>query len=170
MDPETRNELAAKTHGLLRLGGLTLAVRTPDDSDAAFLAGEMRRAAKAKIKSPLAALAEEWASLPAAMRDTLAEKAVSLKAGGEVEPTKDQILAQVYDPAVLRSWVWWLARKDRPDLKIEDLAAVITETNVMEVLAELGRATGLEDAAPNSNGRGSSTPGSGGTGPASTGR
>jgi hypothetical protein len=159
MDQETRNELAATRKGLLHLNGLALVVRTPNDADAAFAAGEWRRQAKLKTKSPLAALAEEWDSLPPAMRSALADKAITYKSGGESEPTTEQVTAQIWTPEGCRVWVWCLARDDQPDLKIEQLTPLVTEENVVQVLADLARATKVEKAFPNSPGRTSSPAG-----------
>ena len=168
MDREARDESAAVRKGLLHLGDKTLVVRSPGDADFAFLAGELRRLAKLKCKSPLAALAEEFASLPAEMKALAMKEAVALKSGGEVEPTQDQIAAQIYDPEGCRVWVWWLAREDQPGLTLAGVSELINAANVVEVLAELARATGLKRAFPNSSGPTSSSAGSAGAGPSST--
>lgn len=159
MTSETRNELAATAKGLLRLGDKTLVVRTPTDADSAFFMAEFRRLAKLKCRSPLAALADEWASLPPEMKAMAMREAVGQKAGGDSEPTVQQIGAQFYEPEGCRVVVWWLARDDHPDLQLADLEKLITQDTVIAVLADLARATGVDRAFPNSDGRTSSPPG-----------
>jgi hypothetical protein len=104
-------------------------------------------------------LAAEWEKLPLTMQQAAMAAAVSQGSGGNPEPTQEQIQAQVYEPEAVRLWVWWLARDDQPALKLEELAAVITDKNVVQILADLARATKLDRAFPNSPGLTSSAPG-----------
>lgn len=169
MNAATRNELACKTKGLLRLGGKAFVVRVPTHADYAFLACELRRLAKLKVRSPLAALAEEFDTLPPAMRTLAMDRAMAMKAGGDSEPTDEQVKAQYYTPELCRAWIWWLARDDQPALALEDMTVLVTAENVIGVLAELAQATGEARAFPNSPGQTSSTSGDKTTGPGNSG-
>lgn len=153
MNQETRTEVAAKTHGLLHIRDKTYAVRVPGAAEWSALAGELRRLAKRKARSPLAALAEEFDNLPAAMRGLAMEKAIGLKSGGEVEPTTEQIGSQIWEPEGCRAWVWILIRREHPDVTFAEIEGLIDASNVVDVLAELATATGQGQAFPNSNGQ-----------------
>lgn len=144
MDQQTRNELAAGGTGLLDLGGRTFVVSPPTDSDFATLAGELRRLAKRRVRSPLAAVAEELAALPAEYRRMALEAASAIAAAGPVEPTQDQVGAMLYEPEGCRFWLWQLARRNHPGLTLEELKGVVTADNVTEVLAGLSSATKVD--------------------------
>ncbi len=165
MNRETRDQLAATQVGLLHLNGRTLAVRSPGPKHWAAMASESYRLARKKCRSPLTALAEEWDSLPASMRDMAMSKAITMKAGGEVEPTAEQVAAQIHTPEGCRAWVWILAREEQPALTFEEVAPLVTEENVMEVLAGLAAATGADRLLKNSPGPTSSASSGPGVGP-----
>lgn len=159
MDQTTANELVAGGQGTLKLGERLFFVSAPSDADMATLTGELRRRAKSKAVNPLAAVAEEYESLPPALREAAVKAAVAQGKKEHVEPTTDQIAAQIYDPESLRFWVWWLARKHDATLTLESFTPLITDANVLEVLMLLGEATKVNRIGPNSNGRTSSPTG-----------
>ena len=153
MDQETANELVAGGSGLLQLGDRTFVVSPPTDADMATLAGELRRLAKLKAVSPLAAVMEEFDRLPPAMREMAVKAAVGQGGKAQAEPTSDQMAAQLYDAEGIRFWVWWLARKEQPALTLKDLEPLVTPANVLEVLVRLQMATKLERLDPLSPGQ-----------------
>ena len=141
MSVSTNPEKPNGTEFFLTIGDTRFVVSQPTDDDAVTLANELRRQAQAKVKSPLAAISESLQGLPAAVQEKAIEKAVALTAGGKVQPTQDQIAAQIYEPEGCRFWLWLLARKNKPDLSLEDLKSVITAENAGDVLTRLTIAT-----------------------------
>lgn len=108
-----------------------------------------------ECRSPLLAIAEDFAKLPPALQAIVAEKAITQQSGSKkVEPTSEQISNQLMKPEAVRLWIWRLARNNHPDLTTADLeTSIATEADAIEALALLNEATGVKDAYPNSNGR-----------------
>lgn len=146
MDLE-QNLAAGGAPGTVAVGGRVLVVRQPSDADYLTLRSELRRQCKAAVRTPLAAIADDLARLPAQYRQAAIEAAVAAQAGApEQEPTPESIRERIYHPEGAAFWLWLLARQHHPDLTGEACRELVTAENVHEVLAALLEVTGAEAA------------------------
>lgn len=147
------NELVTGAPGTIKLGDRTVLVAQPSDADFITLRKELRRQFVERRKSPLQSIVADVALLPPHLQTNVIREAVGLQNNGGEEPTGEQVMEGLYQPEGCRFWVWYLARKCDPTLKLEDLSPLIDEHNVDEVLAALLEAAGLKDSQKNSAGR-----------------
>jgi hypothetical protein len=144
MDINKANEAVSGGPGVLELGGTTYLVGQPDDRTFRTLLAHLR----SKIKTPLTAVAEELAAMPPEMRALVQSGAISeavkIKAGGGVELTQSYVQEELMKPAGAAFLAWLLIRKEQPDAKLAEIEPHVTDDNVVEVLAKLMTASGLE--------------------------
>ena len=60
---------------------------------------------------------------------------------GRRRPTPEQQSQQLYNPAGCCYLVWLSARKHHPRLCLEDIEPLVTDANVVQILADVSRAT-----------------------------
>ncbi len=160
-----RNEAVTGAPGTIDLGGQTYLVAQPTDEDFATLRSHL----KAKLDSPLKAIADDLKYLAPADRAEAIKAAVALKTGGGAELTPQYVQEQLMQPPGAAFLAWLLVRRNHPDVKLDDVKAAVTGDNVLAVLADLKRASGMEAAAGGKvGGATGSAPGAGPTAPAST--
>ncbi len=139
---QAKNEQADGAPGTVTLGGRSFLVASPTPADKTTIFKQFHKMAKAKLRSPMAVVREEWEGLTAEQREMLVAVAMKQQVGdkGEKEPTQDHVNAQIYTPEGCAFQLWVLAGKFDPTLKLEDVSPLITEDNVINVLADLAEA------------------------------
>jgi hypothetical protein len=138
--------------GSIELGGVTYLVGQPDDRLFTTLHDHCRKQAK----NPIQAIADDLQYLPAEYRKDAIKAAVELKSGGGAELTAAGVQEYLFSPAGCAFLTWLMIRKEQPDVKLETIRPHVTETNVHDILAQLGKASGLEAVMPGKVGRGGS--------------
>jgi hypothetical protein len=137
------NELAAGAPGVLPLGGTDYLVAPATDKTGILV----RNWVKGRLKTPVQAVAEAVKHLPPAVRAEAMRAAVAQQAGGSevTEEAAREILLSL-DGCRFLAWTH-LKPPTNPGLTREQLDALITEDNYLDVFADLDRATGMGDLA-----------------------
>lgn len=65
--------------------------------------------------------------------------------GTRREPTESEAVLAVFSPAGVAMQLWLAARRNHPELKKGDVAALVTEANYEQVLDDLDRALGASE-------------------------
>jgi hypothetical protein len=138
-------EVATGAPGTIRLGNTVWLVSQPTAADLLAL----RSYVKARLPSPLEAVAQKVKGLPPEVQAAAVKAAVELEASGS-EVTADRIQDELCRPEVAGWWLWMLARKEHPWAKPDDFRAHLDTDNVHAVLADLFAATRMEGVSPNS--------------------
>ena len=134
---------ATAAAGTIQLGERLLIVKAPTPEDEMLIEQEFRRQCRPLLKSPLQRIAEDAKDLPPALAELAIRAAVELQAGsrdGLGEPSEDMVLGRVYSADGCAFRIWVLARHAHPELKLSDVRAVVTDENVIEMLARLWQA------------------------------
>lgn len=140
MDYEQANEAVTGAPGPLALGGSTYLVSPPTDQDFTTLRVYLRE----RLANPLQAIAADLDTIPPQYREAAIKAAVELKAGGGVGVTAAHVEQELMKPDGCAFWAWLLIRKNHPSARLEDIKPLVTKDNVVDVLAGLYRATGME--------------------------
>ena len=176
LEIEVANVLATGAPGAIDLGGRRLLVRAPSFSDAATL---HRYASQAKRDKERRERESAQASLFRSLKDAgadqetlrlafdtalnskpkaMSKEELATEAAKAISP--DEMNALIMSPEGAALLVWMFTRETHADITFEWLRKEITEDNYLLVLAQVGNATGLEDANPNGHGgNGISSPG-----------
>jgi hypothetical protein len=147
MDFQQATEAATGAPGVVRIGFQEWLVDQPTPGD--FLS--LRSWIRARLKSPLAALAEKIRALPPELQAAAVKAAVELEASGS-ELTADRIQQELATPEGCAWWLWMLARKQQPGSTPKDFLPHLNEDNVHAVLADLYEATTMKAVDPNAPG------------------
>jgi hypothetical protein len=148
VDFEKASEAATGAGGVVRVGDMTLVVRQPAPADLLCLRSWVR----ARLKTPLQALAETLKDLPADMQEAAVRQAVALQASGS-EATYDRTQEELATPEGCAWWLWHLSKDQHQGLTPETVRALVTPENVYAVLSDLLTASRMRDVAPNSTGQ-----------------
>lgn len=147
MDQDMQNEVATGAPGTLPLGGKVWIVSQPSAQHFSML----RQWARKRLKKPLASVAREVEGLPIELQQAAIEAAVKLNESGS-ELTADRIQDELTTVEGCGWWLWVLTREHHPDATPATFRALMDEDTVHGVLADLRKATRLEDVDPNANG------------------
>lgn len=153
MDLRQANDLATGAPGTITLGEQVFLVAQPTDADFVTLRRHLRELFLQRARTPLKAIMEDLKGLPPGVQQEVLKAAVAQQAGGGSEPTSEALQQLLFEPDGCRFWVWLLARKHQPLLKLEELLPLITPETVDDTLAQLLRASGFKDMDPNVSGR-----------------
>lgn len=137
-DSET-NIVATGGPRSVKIGETTYLASPLDDRDNATLLDWVKR----RLKSPLLALAEDFDKLPPLMQEKAIRAAVECKTAGGTTPSGEAYREQLMSPAGAAFLAWLMIRHEHGTVKLEDLAKDITESNAIDVVAQLGEAAGL---------------------------
>jgi hypothetical protein len=148
------NDVITGAPGTIELGGKTYLVGQPDDQVFATLKGYLAE----RLQSPFQAIADDLKFLSAADREAAIRAAVALKAGGGVDVTQAFADKQLRQPHGCAFLAWLLIRKEQPEAKLEDIHKAVTQDAVIDVLAKLYTAAGM-DSLGKAGGRNSSRSG-----------
>ena len=157
MTEQEAAEIATGAPGALRLGETTWLVSQPTPADHLAL----RSFVKARLPTPLEAVARKVKDLPPEVQAVAVKAAVELEASGS-ELTADRVQEELATPEVCGWWLWMLARKEQPWAKPADFRSQLTTDNVHAVLADLLAATSMrsveKNSAPGANGSSATAP------------
>jgi hypothetical protein len=146
MDFQQATEAATGAPGVVRVGDAEWLVDQPTPAD--FLA--LRAWVRARLKSPIAALAEKIRLLPPELQVAALHAAVELDASGS-EVTADGIQQVLATPEGCAWWLWMLARKQQLWCAPKDFLPHLNGDNVHAVLADLYAASGMGGVEKNSD-------------------
>lgn len=149
------NEEAIGAPGTVKIGPTTYLAAQMTKGDFITLLKHLRTSYRARVVSPMQAVAKHLDNLPEKYRDQAIKHAVDAqgRAKGETaEPELSELIPLMYEPEGAAVLAWISVRKNHPDVKLEDLACFIDADNVDELLAKLFLATGMDGLEKNSGG------------------
>jgi hypothetical protein len=147
VDFEKASEAATGAGGVVRIGESAFLVRQPTPADLLCL----RSWVKARLQTPLQAVARRLKDLPADVQEAAVRQAVALEASGS-ELTYDRVQEELATPEGCGFWLWHLAKDQHAGLTPENVRPLITRENVYAVLSDLLAAARMRDVSPNLTG------------------
>ena len=146
------NSLGSGALGTLVIGGDTYLIAQPTEADMFTLHKRLMAAWKLEQSNLIASVAKSVAGMPASVQEIAIRAAVESQAKGGGDPAPSALSAMLLQPKHTAFWVWVLARKNHPDLKLATVEEFITAENQDEILSRLFSASSMADLSPNSIG------------------
>lgn len=148
MEKIDANEAVANANGTLVLQGQTFLLEPLNDQIFGTVTSFIRR----RMKAPLESIMHSLKDLPPELAKEAVREATRLQAGGKsLEFSKEYLDDQMHDPKVLGFFVWTVARKAHPDVKVEQFEALVAAEGCEKVLADLYEGLGLDKVSKEKN-------------------
>jgi hypothetical protein len=137
----------AQAPAVLAIDGRRFVVLPPRPRDVLAVNARMKELARAKCTSPIDYVLAHAHVAPGAL-ELLCRQAILLGSGNGVRPDESAIWDEFASLDGVRWRVWYFASKVEKSLKLEDVAALVTEDNLFDVAADLDAALRLASIDP----------------------
>jgi hypothetical protein len=143
LDKVERNTEAAALARPLLLGDTTLLISQPTPSTMAAIAAVVRR--RCRRDTPLGRVVGD----PALKELSPQERMEVLREAGKVQARGDQavdplaLMDEMLEPPSLAFAIWTLARPNHPDLRLEEITALVNEDNSASTWVAFTEASGM---------------------------
>ncbi len=130
---------AVAAPGAVEIGGKTYLVVPPTPAMELMIRSEFKRMCAARMKTPLQSIAADLQQLPPAYAKMAIDAAVAQQSSnaGNVEPSDEMIVEQIFTREGTAFRFWAQARSIQPELTLEEACQLITAENFADVLARL---------------------------------